>query len=227
VNPGEVHVWRADLGSDSGLPDLVLLDDRERARAAKLRQRVDHDRYVASHAFLRRVLAGYVGAPADELQFAQGRHGKPVLSHPVGAPEFSLSHSGSVALIAVSGTGAVGVDVEEARNDVDIPGLANSVLSEQERGVLRASDPALHRALFYRAWVCKEAVLKACGAGLSIAPHRVTVLERGNASASRVELGGRSWRVRLLNLGKEGYFAAVAAPPEQALSGRIFFFEKR
>lgn len=222
-----MHVWCADLDSSSGLPDLVLLDDRERAHAAKLRQRVDHDRYVASHAFLRRVLAGYVGAPADKLEFEHRPHGKPALSHPAGAPEFSLSHSGSVALVAVSGTGAVGVDVEEARDDVDIPGLAKSVLSEQERGVLRASDPALHRALFYRAWVCKEAVLKACGAGLSIAPNRVTVLERGNASTSRVELEGRGWRVRLLNLEKEGYFAAVAAPPEQALSDRIFFFEKR
>jgi 4'-phosphopantetheinyl transferase len=213
VKPGEVHVWRGDIRSEP--EDLALLDPRELACASGLRRTSDRERYVASHAFLRRVLSRYVDVPPDELEFATGRYGKPALSYPATAPAFNLSHSGSIALVAVGGEAAVGVDVEQARNDVDIPGLVRSVFSEEERTALHASDPALHRELFYRAWVCKEALLKACGAGLSVAPDRLTVLKRacsGDPCASLIELAGTAWNVRLLDLGNEGYFAAIAAP---------------
>ena len=197
------------------MPELALLDALERAQAEKFRRAADRRRYVASHAFLRRVLTGYVGVPADELRFATGQYGKPALSYPATGLAFNLSHSGGVAFVAVGGGAAVGVDVEQARSDVDLHGLARSVFSKEERTVLHACDPALQRALFYRAWVCKEALLKACGAGLSIAPDRLTVLKRAcsdDPCASLVELAGTAWGVRLLDLANEGYFAAIAAP---------------
>jgi 4'-phosphopantetheinyl transferase len=220
MNLREVHVWRADVGLNSatpGMPELAPLDARERAQAAKLRRAADRRRYVASHAFLRRVLPRYVGVPAGELRFATGQYGKPALSYPTTGLAFNLSHSGSVALVAVAGGAAVGVDVEQARSDVDIHGLARTVFSEEERRVLRACDPALQCALFYRTWVCKEALLKACGAGLSVAPDRLTVLKRACSSdpcASLIGLAGTAWGVRLLDLGNEGYFAAIAAPAD-------------
>jgi 4'-phosphopantetheinyl transferase len=197
------------------MPELALLDACERAQAGKFRRAADRRRYVASHAFLRRVLTRYVGVPADELRFATGQYGKPALRYPATGLAFNLSHSGDVALVAVGGGAAVGVDVEQARSDVDIHGLARSVFSEEERSVLDACDPALQRAVFYRTWVCKEALLKACGAGLSIAPDRLTVLKRacsGDPCASPIGLEGTAWGVRLLELGNEDYFAAVAAP---------------
>jgi 4'-phosphopantetheinyl transferase len=221
VKPEVIHVWRGDIRSE--FEDLALLDAGELAHASRLRRASDRERYVASHAFLRRVLSRYVDVPPDRLEFATGRHGKPALSHPASALGFNLSHSGTLALVAVSSGAAVGVDVEQARSDVDIQALAGSVLSEEERAVLEASDPALRQALFYRTWVCKEALLKACGAGLSIPPNQVAALKRpcpDDPCATSIELEGSTWRVHALETGKEAYFAAVAAPSADRLAVR-------
>lgn len=213
----EIHIWRCELGSafaKSGTASLALLDAGEQARAAGFRHRPDRERYIASHAFLRQVLSRYVGVPAGRLVFGASRYGKPALVHPSAPLAFSLSHSGDIALVAVSGATAVGVDIEQARNDVDILAVAPSVLSPEEHKALLASDIELQRAFFYRAWVSKEALLKACGIGLSIAPQRLAVLT-GASSDSLIELNGTPWGVRGLELGDIGYFAAVAAPGER------------
>lgn len=106
----EVHVWRVDLEA------------------------------VAPWPALREILGRYLGRPANELRFERGRHGKPHLASPEDELEFNLSHSASLALVAVARR-EVGVDVER----------------------IRAKRPAD----FYRGWADREARLKCLGTGLT------------------------------------------------------------
>jgi|SRR5690349_17497261 len=101
--------------------------------------RVDVDT-VGSRRALRGILGRYLGLPADELRFERGRHGKPRLAEPEGEIEFNLSHSGSLALVAVARR-EVGVDVERIRTR-------------------RPVD-------FYRRWADREARVKYLGTGLT------------------------------------------------------------
>jgi hypothetical protein len=106
----EVHVWRVDLDT------------------------------VASRWALREILGRYLGLPADELRFETSRHGKPRLATHAGELAFNLSHSSSLALVAVARR-EVGVDVER----------------------IRAKRPAD----FYRRWADREARVKCLGTGLT------------------------------------------------------------
>jgi len=165
----------------------------------------------------RLVLSHYVGAPPAELEFEVEAHGKPGLRPiPESGLSFNLAHSGDLALLAVSGGPAVGVDVEEIRDDVDVPALARSVLSKAEWRVLHAAPLERQRSLFFRCWVRKEAVLKGCGVGLALEPDRVIVLQDDTKHDTgivgvKLSAGSTQWGVRDVDIG-DRHAGAVAAP---------------
>jgi len=137
----EVHIWRVDLNT------------------------------VASDWALREILGRYLGLPGNELRFETNRHGKPRLAGPEDELAFNLSHSSSLALVAV-GRREVGVDVERIRTK-------------------RPVD-------FYRRWADREARVKCLGTGLTgpvpadtaePAVHRVDV---GPGYAASVAFGGQA-----------------------------------
>jgi 4'-phosphopantetheinyl transferase len=100
---------------------------------------------------------------------------------------FNVAHSGALALVAISASVPVGVDVEW-RRDVDVDGLAAQVLGEHERRLLSQAPPALRQETFYRYWVCKEAALKAVGRGLPYGLHRIEVRPDGVYDPHRIEV---------------------------------------
>lgn len=135
-----IDVWLVETGVDVS---ATSLSDDERARAARFRFDEHRRRWIAAHVALREILSTYT----DDVQFVLGEHGKPSLAN--GAVHFNLSHSGDLAVVAVS-DGEIGVDVEQIRDDFDYESIA----------------PAPSREAFFRAWTRKEARLKATGVGL-------------------------------------------------------------
>lgn len=81
--------------------------------------------------------------------------------------QFNLSHSGEMALVAVTRLGAVGVDVEQVRPLDDMMGIAGQFFAPGERARL-AEMPSPHRQrAFFDCWTRKEAYIKGIGLGLS------------------------------------------------------------
>ena len=149
-------------------------------------------------AAMRRVLAGVVGLPPADLALLEGDKGKPFLP---GGPEFNLSHTGPLALLALAAF-PVGVDVELCR-PVE-RGVADLVFTAAERAEWAASGWA--DAAFYRGWTRKEAVLKARGDSLGqMKSFAVSLGHRG------VLRGEPAWQIVDVPVG-DGYAAAVAAP---------------
>ena len=172
----------------------ALLDEEERARAARYRLIEVQQRFVVVRAALRRLLAAYCERPAAALRLTYGAHGKPALSD---CPHlhFNLSHTAGLALCAVSSQ-PVGVDVERLREVSE--GVARFVLTAEERR-------SLDEAAGGRLWVRKEALLKGTGEGLRY-PRRVSTLHPP---------GG--WRV-LDVVPAQGYVAAVAVKAPTGLT---------
>ncbi len=108
----EIHIWQAalDIGSDQAERWSELLSGDERERAARFRFERDRVRYIAGRAQLRMLLAGYLDASPAELVFSYGDNDKPMLAGD--GPCFNLSHSGALALYAVTADVEVGIDVE-------------------------------------------------------------------------------------------------------------------
>jgi 4'-phosphopantetheinyl transferase len=188
---GEVHAWVVLLGAAPN--------------AAK--------RSLVSHVALRLVLGELTGTAPESLRFerrcgqcgATG-HGKP---HLADRPDldFSISHSGGLALIAVARGRRVGADVERVRPRTDVLAIARGSLSARERQTIESvrCDGA-RREAFFRCWTRKEAYLKARGVGLA-----------GGLDTDPEAAGG--WRIRSLAV-PSGYAAAVAAEGQFAFRQR-------
>ena len=86
--PGQVRVWLVDL--DLGLdpdevetaepgPELDVLSDDERARAARFVRARDRRRFARCRAALRQILGGILAEPPGSLRFEAAVKGKPEL----------------------------------------------------------------------------------------------------------------------------------------------------
>jgi 4'-phosphopantetheinyl transferase len=124
----------------------------------------DRERYAVAHANLRRILGGYLNQPAKKISFDANRFGKPELAGEASSLNFSLSHSQSIAVLAVAHGLPVGVDVEEVR-PIE-PEVAATHFSASELSDLSGLQGDAWLSGFYRCWTRKEAILKAEGVGL-------------------------------------------------------------
>jgi 4'-phosphopantetheinyl transferase len=169
---GSVHVWRVStdpvIAAES---HWRVLSPAEQVRARRLRRPADQARFVLAHGALRAVLSAYQRVAPGDLAFETSELGKPALQRRArgGRLEFSLSHSGNLALIAVTRDRAVGVDVEQWNANTELAAVAERYFSPTECEALRALAGAPERLLegFYSAWTRKEAYLKATGHGVS------------------------------------------------------------
>lgn len=180
VTQGGVEVWWAAPGdADAGL--MRLLDDVELSRIEGLVRDADRRRYLVTHALARLAVATALEVPPDDVVFDRScircgePHGKPRVRRPDCALDLSLSHSGDRVAVAISAGGAVGVDVELVDRSLNPSELAPMILSAQETVELLRLAPHERPRGLLRYWTRKEAVLKATGHGLSVAPTTLTV----------------------------------------------------
>lgn len=170
IAPDEVHLWAwslepatADLSADIG-----LLDHDELQRMQRFHFAPDRCRYAVAHANLRRILGAYLSQPPEEIRFLTNRFGKPELADEDRSPlNFSLSHSHTIAVLAVAHGQPVGVDVEDI-HPIE-PEVAETHFSAAELSQLSGLQGDAWLTGFYRCWTRKEAILKAEGVGLNLA----------------------------------------------------------
>lgn len=171
IAANQVHVWgwRLDSGLDASgqqQSQLALLDAQELARYHRFHFERDRDRFAIAHANLRRILGAYLNQDPQQIAFRANPLGKPELIAPAQGPalHFNLSHSRTIALLAVSTGTEVGIDVEDVR-PIE-PELAASHFSPAELAALSSLEGEAWLHGFYSCWTRKEAILKAEGVGL-------------------------------------------------------------
>lgn len=159
-----VHIWPLAI-SARRLDDLHgLLSADELARAERIHVPEVARDFIASHGVARELLAVACGCEPRDLRFEAGRHGKPYLAHPSNQLAFNLSHSGGYGALATGTVPRLGLDIEAIRATVgDLP---KSVFTPREATQYAAISEEEKMRAFFRAWVAKEAYLKAIGEGL-------------------------------------------------------------
>lgn len=224
----EVHVWRVALDADETLLQrcIAALSAAERERAAKFVQPRDARRFQVARGTLRRLLGAYLGVEPAAVPIGVADHGKPRLVAPhAEALRFNVSHSGDVALVAVSRSREVGVDLEAVRPMRDLAGLWRMVASPVEALRLESVPTSRHEAAFYRVWTRKEAWLKATGDGLSrpLQDLEVTFLDGEAPALVHVAgLPGAGERWAIVALPVDGFEAALAV---EGGAGDVRLFE--
>lgn len=148
----------------------TILDEEERARAARFVHERDRHQFIAAHALLRVLLQHVDGRPAGTWRFTAGSHGKPALhpDHCLGRLSFNISHTVGAVTCAMTLDHAIGVDIEDAQRPGRVIEIADAYFAPDELIILRGAAPAEQRAVFFRLWTLKEAYIKAHGDGLSL-----------------------------------------------------------
>ncbi len=159
-----------DVGSFDEALYLKLLAYLPRMRRDKAEAYLcAEDRYLSAGAgyLLERALTAY-GIKDGDREVVYGGCGKPRLKS--GKLFFNLSHSGSVAVCALSES-EVGVDVQKIQPRTRE--LMRKVATEAEYAQILNADDA--DEWFCRLWTAKESVMKFYGKGLSLSPADIEV----------------------------------------------------
>src|SRR5262249_15116717 len=136
----QLHVCQTRLDQPPARAAAYLhwLSEDERERASRFHFENHRRDFVVGRAFLRTVLARYLGIDASQVKFEYTRYGKPSLSGPQLSRGlfFNLTHPRQLALLAVALEAEVGIDVEYVRSVDD--GIPERYFSLSEVRALRA-----------------------------------------------------------------------------------------
>ena len=167
LEEGSLHIWRASLDLPEGARGRLhgALSAAEREQCGRLVRPADRARCVAARASLRVVLAKYVHAEPRALPIEVGASGKPSLDRSTGI-QFNVSHTGDLALIAVTRSVRVGIDVERIRHVRDMDVILRDFFGEQERAYVHSRAAEERTRTFFLLWTRREAAAKAVGLGL-------------------------------------------------------------
>ncbi|MBQ4526836.1 MAG: 4'-phosphopantetheinyl transferase superfamily protein [Clostridia bacterium] len=115
-----------------------------------------------------------LGADIDSLIFDKHPNGKPYIKN--SDIHFSLSHSGTFAVCAISDSD-VGADIEEITEFN--PRLAKRYFNKTEYDhIFSKSTPEEQRNEFFRIWTLKESYVKFTGKGISGFPDSTLILNQ-------------------------------------------------
>ncbi|MGH8211472.1 MAG: 4'-phosphopantetheinyl transferase family protein, partial [Steroidobacteraceae bacterium] len=203
-----VHVWAFELECPSECIELCRswLSAAECDQADRLVFPQDRNRYTIAHGVLRRLLSLYCDSAPESLRFTSPASGKPALQPLNGvapAISFNLTHSHARALIGVSASLELGIDLEMLAANTEVLSISRRYFFGSEREAIEGAPSALRDKTFFRYWVAKEAVLKAAGMGLGFPLDRFRVDFLPGGAAARIEtldpavLAG-DWTVRML-----------------------------
>jgi 4'-phosphopantetheinyl transferase len=211
----EIHIWTLPIQASSRVVatlERVLTTD-ETDRASRFHFSHLSEAFVIARGALRYLLGRYLNRNPAELRFTYGDRGKPTLAPPPGI-RFNLTHSGNLAVIALTTGLEIGVDVEQIRPLPDMQSIADrSFCPEEASEIMSLPQPERDHA-FYRCWTRKEAYIKAIGDGLSapLDDFRVTVQPNTPARFVHIEhdaSAAQRWTLHDLQVAA-GYAAALA-----------------
>lgn len=219
--PGVVQVHLIDL---SLLEETdAVLSPPERRRASEFLDPVARERFVKSRTVLRRLLGEHLGLRPGDVPIRLDAGGKPQLGPPCSKMNFNLAHAEHLCLFALVRGHAVGADLEQVRERPGLNGVSARLFSPEEHAALLETPADDFTAAFYRTWTRREAVLKALGLGLGVAPARVSVPVSAASGPWSLMLDGvpqPSWLTCDLE-GVPGFCAALAVPGGAGLSVRV------
>lgn len=150
----------------------TVLSSSEIDRAARFSDVGDRLRFLERRAFRRYCAMLILGREEALCDFclAERPAGQPYCP---ASPEqgWSFSSCRSAAIAAWSSEKAIGVDIEDRTEALDIGNLATEFFSRSEAELVRAAPEASRRSVFLSLWCAKEAALKSVGVGLGHGLH--------------------------------------------------------
>lgn len=177
-----------------------------RMKAPDRRQELDR-----SLRAVQRVLSDWLDRPTADCMIARDSKGAPSLPSMPGT-RISLSRTEGWTAVALSPSGAIGIDVERIR-PLEWQPMLSMVCAPEEARLLLGLDHGVLDA-FYRLWTAKEAAMKASGEGFRMGAPKLRLPDAfltGNASAASLSGAHGTYDVHCAQQGALMVSLALAA----------------
>jgi len=162
---GELHLWLIDL--DIPPVDFARnLSTEEANRADRLLDTVGSRRFVAARGCMKKILADYLKTDAGGISFRYGGKGKPQIAGPGTRLRFNLSHSGHLALLALTCQYEIGVDIEPLKPRPILLAIARKMFGTKVHEMLASLDEPRRTEQFFQLWTALEARAKCQGSSV-------------------------------------------------------------
>jgi 4'-phosphopantetheinyl transferase len=222
----EIRSFCVDLGArgDDDDPEVLLewavLSESEHSRALRFVRPRDQRRFVLCRGALRVILGHLLDRAPRDIAFRTGPGGKPELDPTVdvtGAPllRFNVTHSDDLAMIAVSRSREVGIDVERVRTILEAARIVESYFTRSELVQFSKLHESDRPAAFLRGWTRKEAILKVQGVGIAGLANAFETMFGTGLLSSHFTPTSPFHRIQRWSLWearpRDGYVAALAA----------------
>lgn len=189
-----VDIWQIPLDVDykSIQRAREVLAEDELVRASRFHFERDSRRFIVAHGTMRKILANYLQTEPPQLIFDSGERGKPEIRRSRNQLnlKFNLSHSGDLALLAVTSGASVGVDIETVNSAVATEEIAYICFSADEVKELLTLPKQQRVEAFFCCWTRKEAYIKAKGDGFSMRLDSFSVGVRHDRPAALISVVG-------------------------------------
>jgi 4'-phosphopantetheinyl transferase len=210
-----VHIWSFPTRASRHVVATFerVLVPQERNRARRFRFHHLYTSFVIARGALRYLLGHYLNCDPAKVSLVYGLKGKPAVEPP-SILQFNMTHSGDLAMIALTVRREVGLDVERIRPLSDMEQIANHFFCPEEASEVMSVPQTDRERAFFLCWTRKEAYIKATGEGLSapLASFRVTVhpdVPPRFLYVQHNETEAKSWTLHDLQVAA-GYAAALA-----------------
>jgi 4'-phosphopantetheinyl transferase len=144
-----------------------ILSPDEVARAERYHKPESAATFIVARAILRSLLAEHLATVPSAIRFAYSATGRPSIEYPRTDIDFSVAHSAGAILIGVTRCRCLGVDIEFISPTFEFSDFVASVFGQEEQKILESVSDSQRRGLFFTLWTAREALAKACGAGLT------------------------------------------------------------
>ena len=211
VSEVTVAIWPVAVSAAQFATLYTILSAEERQRAAKMRAETGKE-FIVCRSVMRNLLAQQLGCRPTDIEFGVESAGKPRIIHPQSDVAFNVAHSGGMCALAIGRARNLGVDIELCR-----PGfneILESAFSPDEAAEFGRLHHEAQNQAFFRAWVVKEAYLKATGEGLAGDLKSLGVIWPTGSSVQPVSVRGSAaaiahWRIYSFDV-TENIVGAVA-----------------
>jgi 4'-phosphopantetheinyl transferase len=159
LEPGDVHIWRAQFDDPRELPALrETLTVREALQAEWFANPADCRGFIAARGFLRAVLARYGGCAPAAVPLGAGA--LPRLGAPMEDFKCDAAQSGHLMLVAVSHV-TIGLDLERIHEELPFAEMATHYFEPETTWEIVTARGFKRAATFFRSGTREEASRRA------------------------------------------------------------------
>jgi len=186
--PPDIHLQRVDYDAEVESSWRSILSPEEIERRAVMKSESRRKQFVLGRIALRTLLGSLLDRSPRSVRLCVEESGR--VRTPDSSFRLSIAHSGERA-VATAAERESGVDLECMSEKPE--SLLDYILNENESVAVKALPLSAQEKLFLT-WTLKEAVLKALGTGLRIAPRLLSVsIDLSEQTAQIIDAEQRSW----------------------------------